>query len=308
MQTIGEFAIQIGLFYVFILLGALIAKVSKRSTALSKLITQLIINILLPLLIIEALLSTEIIAISELPAVIALTIMIQFIGFFILYIRLRGSNMESEKQGAMLLCVTFNNGIFLPLPIVLMFIGSVGVVILVFWSVVQMVLFATFGAFLGSKYSSKDADYRQAMKESLLFPPLIVAIPSLMLLLIGFSLPSEIVSLLSFNGPTVTYLALLVVGLEVGNRFSISSIRSSIETISVRQLIVPIIVFIILSFFSLADITRNVLFIEAMMPPAVLNVVLASNFDLNAAYAASIVTLGTLIFLPIVPFIPLLLQ
>jgi predicted permease len=106
----------------------------------------------------------------------------------------------------------------------------------------------------------------------------------------------------------VTYLALFVVGLEVGNRFSASSIRSSIETICVRQLIVPVIAFIILPFFSLANITRNVLLLEAMMPPAVLNVVLASNFDLNTGHAASIVTLGTLIFLPIVPFIPLLLQ
>ena len=308
MQTVGEFAIQIGFFYVFILLGALITKVSKRSTDLSRLITQLIINILLPLLIIEALLSTQISTLSELPTVIVLTIVIQFIGFFILYFRLRGSNIESEKQGAMLLCVTFNNGIFLPLPIVLMFIGPAGVVILVFWSVVQMVLIATFGAFLGSKYSSKDADYRQAVKKSLLFPPLIVAIPTLILLLIGYSLPPEIVSFLSFNGPTVTYLALFVVGLEVGNRFSTSSIRSSIETIGVRQLITPIIVFIILFFFNLADITRNVLFIEAIMPPAVLNVVLASNFDLDAGHAASIVTVGTLLFLPIVPFIPLLLQ
>ncbi len=308
MQTVEELVIRIGLFYVVILLGILVAKASQRSNDLTKIITKLVINILLPLLLIEALLTAEIDTITELPAVVALTIIIQFLGFSILYLRLQRSELEPKKQGAMLLCVTFNNGVFLPLPLILMFIGTSGVVILAFWSVAQMTIIATFGAFLGSKYGEQESDYRTTMKKSLLFPPFLVAIPSLILLLVGFSLPSDIVPLLSFNGPTVTYLALFVVGLEVGNRFSIEAIRSTLEPISIRQLIVPLIILLILPLFSLTDSTRDVILLEAMMPPAVLNVVLSSNFDLDSGYAATIVTVGTLLFLPLVPILPFLLQ
>jgi predicted permease len=43
------------------------------------------------------------------------------------------------------------------------------------------------------------------------------------------------------------------------------------------------------------------------MPPAVLTVVYATSFELDAERAATIVTVGTILLLPIIPFIPILL-
>jgi predicted permease len=43
-----------------------------------------------------------------------------------------------------------------------------------------------------------------------------------------------------------------------------------------------------------------------MMPPAVLTVIFAGGFHLDAEIAASIVTVGTMLMLPVVPFLPFL--
>jgi predicted permease len=42
------------------------------------------------------------------------------------------------------------------------------------------------------------------------------------------------------------------------------------------------------------------------MPPAVLTVVYAKNFNLDSEKAATIVTVGTLLLLPVILFIPFL--
>jgi predicted permease len=50
-----------------------------------------------------------------------------------------------------------------------------------------------------------------------------------------------------------------------------------------------------------------VLFIEALMPSAVIMVVYATDFGLDSESAATVVTLGTVILLPVVLFIPFFL-
>jgi predicted permease len=308
MQTIGDFISSLGLFYVTILLGYLVAWRFTRGQDMSKVLTKLIINILLPILILETLLKSAPQTLNELPSVIILTLICHLLGFAILYVRLWKAEATKTRQGALLLTVTFNNAVFLPLPLVMILVGEAGVPIIAFWSITQMILMATFGTFLGSVYSDNDVGYTTMVRKTLLFPPFLVAMPSTILLLMGYTLPSELVTVLSFNGPLTTYLALFVVGLEIGSRFSLSEVRSAIEVFSIRQVVVPLVILILLLGFGLSTTANKVVFIEAMMPPAVINVVFASSFELDSETAATVVTAGTLLLLPIIPLLPLLLM
>ena len=63
----------------------------------------------------------------------------------------------------------------------------------------------------------------------------------------------------------------------------------------------------VILFSGLPLISMQVLILESLMPPAILTVVYASGFNLDVETASTIVTIGTLLFLPLVPILLLVL-
>ncbi|MGM0687682.1 MAG: AEC family transporter, partial [Promethearchaeati archaeon] len=106
----------------------------------------------------------------------------------------------------------------------------------------------------------------------------------------------------------VDYLSLVVVGLALGKQFSVSDSMQALPVVTVRQVAIPLLVWVLLGFTTLTSITKSVLFIESLMPSAVLTVVYASDFRLDAQIAATIVTIGTVLLLPFLPLIPFILS
>ena len=113
--------------------------------------------------------------------------------------------------------------------------------------------------------------------------------------------------ILSYNSPLTTYLALISVGLGVGVRFSLTDVRTALNVIAIRQLIIPLLVLPIILFSTLSQLPIQVLILESLMPPAVLAVVYASGFDLDVEIASTTVTVGTLLLLPLIPILSLVL-
>ncbi len=306
MQAL-DLALRMGLFYVFILLGFAVAQKTKRADHLAKVSTSLIINFLLPILILQSLLATPVNVLTELPTVILLGLLTHLLGFILLLVVLRRRTLDKAKSGALLLCVTFNNAMFLPIPLVLMFIGDAGIAIVTIFAIIQMALFVTLGSFIGANYGGGAPDLKSIVRKAVLFPPFLAAGLTAVLFALGFTLPAEITSVLEYNSTVTTYLALFVVGLGVGTSFSLSGLRSAIEVISIRQVLVPAVIGAVLFVSGLSDLTARVILLEALMPPAVLTVTYANRFKLDAETAATTVTVGTLLFMPFVLLLPLVI-
>jgi predicted permease len=289
MQAL-DLALRMGLFYVFILLGFAVAQKTTRADHLAKVATSLIINLLLPILILQSLLATPASALTELPTVILLGLLTHLLGF-----------------APLLLCVTFNNAMFLPIPLVLMFIGEAGIAIVTIFAIIQMALFVTLGSFIGATYGGGAPDLKSIVRKAVLFPPFLAAGLAAVLFALGFTLPAEVTSVLEYNSTVTTYLALFVVGLGVGTSFSLSGLRSALEVISIRQVLVPAVIGAVLLVSNLSNLTARVILLEALMPPAVLTVTYANGFKLDAETAATTVTVGTLLFMPLVLFLPLII-
>lgn len=308
MQAIGDLVYRLGLFYVFILLGFLIARaLGEQSTRFNKIITNVLIYILLPILIFHTILNASIESLGEIPVIVFVTLIMHLLGFGILFGLLRNRPIPEEKKGSMLMCVTFNNGIFLPIPLLLIFVGASAVPIVAFFVITQMLLFSVLGSSMGAMYNPENVNLQETVKKVVLFPPFIVGITSVVLLLVGLTIPVELDPLLSVNGTVTTYLSLFVVGLGLNLQISSAELRSTLQVFSVRQVIVPIVIGLFLFIIPLSPLTKDVLLLEAMMPPAVFTVIFASAFELDVKSAATIVTVGTILLLPVVPFIPLLL-
>lgn len=300
--------IQFGLFYGFILIGYLLAKLSGKGKEANHYLNLVLINILIPILFVYTLLTASPDVMTELPLIIAIAVLIHLLGPALMYIHLKRRDYDNSTKGVFYICVTFNNALFIPLPLVLLFIGSAGLPIVIIFSLTQMILLATLGSFMGAVFGGENGGYRKVTKDALTFPPFVAAILAVILFLANFQLPDNIAYYLSFTGPVTTYLALIAVGLGVGVRFSLVEIRAALEVVGIRQFLIPIITIPIIIFSGLSHLPASILILEALMPPAVLTVIYAKSFKLDSEKASTIVTVGTLFLLPIIPFIPFLLS
>jgi len=308
IQSSTQLILQFGLLYLLILVGYVIARFSAKGATVNIHLTDFLVKVLVPLLTIYSILTVPPQALSELSTILVLVILVHLMGPSILYLRMRGHQIDNATKGAFYTCATFNNALFIPLPLVMIFIGKDGVPFVILFSVVQSFLFATLGTAIGSAFSETGISVSKIAKRTITFPPLLAAAFATVLSLGGFALPNNVGSLLSYSGPLTTYLSLVTVGLGVGTHAWIRDMRSALEVVAIRQFIVPIITLPIVIFSGLSVIASQVFLIEAMMPSAVLTVVYAGWFGFNSEKAATIVTLGTLLLLPELPLVLLLLR
>jgi len=297
---------QFGLFYGFILIGYLVARLSGRGKEANHYLNLLLVNILIPILFIYTLITAAPDAITELPIIVAIIVLIHVLGPILMYLHLKRRDYDNSTKGVFYICVTFNNALFIPLPLVLMFVGAIGLPIVIIFSLTQMTLLATLGSFMGAAFGGDNGGYGKITKDALTFPPFIAAIIAVILFLVNIQIPGDVAYVLSFSGPITTYLALIAVGLGIGVRFSLVEIRAALEVVSIRQILIPILVIPVIIFSGLSQLPASILILESLMPPAVLTVVYAKSFKLDSEKAATIVTVGTLLLLPIIFFIPFL--
>ncbi|MHA2067675.1 MAG: AEC family transporter [Candidatus Thorarchaeota archaeon] len=306
MQVV-DLAVNLSSFYVSIAIGYAIAKISGQGEEVNKHLIALLVNLLVPILVIQSLLTSSLETLVEIPMVLFAALIVHLSGTLFMYVRLRRSSIDNPRKGVLLLCSTFQNALFIPLPLAILFIGDQAVPFVIMFSMTQMLLLVTLGSVIGSRYSESGADWRMMARQWLKFPPFVAALLAFFLMILGVSLPLEVVSFLSINGTVTTYLSLVTVGLGIGTRFSKVDIIGGFEVAAVRQLLVPLLIGFLLLFLGLSDLATKVVIIEALMPPAVFTVVFAGGLKLNTESAATAVTVGTILLLPLVPLLPILL-
>ena len=307
IQTLDALLTQVAIFYGFILAGYLIARLSGMGQPVNKYLNSLLINVLIPILVFYAFLTSAPTSSVEIPIFLVIAVAIHLLGPMLMVLRLKSTEINNQTKGSLLICSTFNNALFVPLPLALMFLGSTAIPFVILFSLTQMTLFVSFGSVMGAIFSGREPGLRRIVKDALSFPPLLAAILSLVLLLLNVGLPLDVAQVLSYNSSITTYLALVSVGLGVGVRFSLADVRRALNVVAIRQLIIPIITLPLVLFSSLSMIPSQVLLLESLMPPAILTVVYASEFDLDVEIAATTVTVGTLLLLPLIPILPFIL-
>jgi predicted permease len=302
-----DLIVNLASFYGSIVIGYIIAKITGLGQEVNKYLIAFIVNLLIPILVIQSLLTSSVETLVEIPLVLFAALIVHLSGTLIMYVRLWNSAIENRRKGVLLLCSTFQNALFIPLPLAILFIGEQAVPFVVMFSLAEILLLVTLGSMIGSKYSDMGTNWRDMAEQWLKFPPFIAVLLAIVLLAFGVALPSEVVSILSFNGTLTTYLSLVTVGLGIGTRFSRVDIIDGVQVAAVRQIIVPFLIGVLLLFLGLSDLATKVVIIEAFMPPAVLTVVFAGGLKLDTESAATAVTIGTLLLLPMVPILPFLL-
>ncbi len=307
IQTIDAVLTQMVLFYGFIVAGYLIARLSGKGQTFNKTLNSLLINVLVPILVFYALLTSTPSSLVEIPIFLAIAVIIHLLGPALIYLRLRSSEINNQTKGSLYICSTFTNALFVPLPLALMFLGPTAIPFVVMFSLTQMILFVSLGSVMGASFGGKETGWKKIARDAVTFPPFLAAILSLILLGLNVGLPTDVSMILSYSSPLTTYLALVSVGLGVGVRFSLADVRTALNVVAIRQLIIPLLVLPIILFSTLSQIPIQVLILESLMPSAILTVVYASGFDLDVEIASTIVTVGHLLLLPLIPILSFIL-
>lgn len=293
-------------------------------------LTKIILDLFFPFLVISSILNVTVNSLFLVFFSVIFCIVIMASGFLSVFFFSRFRSISRPTLGSMFFAVSFPNSVFLPFPLILILIGSQGLISATLFAVTVIVAQNSFGSFIAFTYGKPEESikltFSSLFKKIFFFPPTLAMI-------IGFSLkivfqPSsftELFSFLPFSSLQITslvdivswislILALILVGITFDMRFSSFKNRFILETTFFRLIVAPLFgilfIFLISLFFQSSGIfQRDIiipLLIQAFSGPAIINIAFAKEFslDLDAeSMYITIVTLLALFFLPLLVLI-----
>jgi len=208
---------------------------------------------------------------------------------------------------------TFNNTIFIGLPINEIVFGQEGLPYLFMYYVATLTMFWTLGNFVIVKASDQ---YNQKLKPGQMIKSVIS--PGLVGVIVGFVLVVTEYEVPYFLWETVTYLSelcvplsLIMIGINIAEikGFTLNSSVDELLVIGSKFIITPLCMLALLSIFGISKgLDWNVFMLTSSMPCHTQTVILAEYYDTDPVYASKLITQTTLISLITIPIFSALLS
>ncbi|MCU9813353.1 AEC family transporter [Paraclostridium sp. AKS81] len=163
----------------------------------------------------------------------------------------------------------------------------------------------TVGTYLLNKHNS---EYKFSIK-SIISPPIIGVLTGLSLFLLRIKLPLPIFNTLNMLGSITTPLSMIVIGSLLANSpIKETFINKKLYIVSfIRLLVVPSVVYFLLSFYIKNPLLLGVPVVISAMPAASNTAIMAKSYDANDQLASQAVFLTTLISIVTIPIISIVL-
>jgi len=258
-------------------------------------VTRAVMNVGAPCLVVSAISQAEISGEGFAQVALAATVVLSGTALLgTLVIRLIGGDIR-----ALLSPIVFPNTGNMGLPLCLFAFGEEGLALAVAFFMVQMTTLMIFGVALMSRTGSGLA----ATLNDLLRQPLIHAIVIALLLLVGdVQLPVWVDSTLELLGAFTIPLMLLTLGVSLSSLSTVGwwhSLGFSVLRIGGGLAFAWLAV----SWMGMTGNARNVVLLQAIMPAAVFNYLLALKYDRHPGAVAGIVVTSTVMALVAVPIL-----
>jgi predicted permease len=97
-------------------------------------------------------------------------------------------------------------------------------------------------------------------------------------------------------------IPLMILNLGIQLRLlKVSKLRHAVAGVLIRMLGGLALAYAFVAIFGIGGVSRNVIFLDAIMPPAVFNVIFAQKYNADADVVASTIVLGTLFSVALTP-------
>lgn len=210
--------------------------------------------------------------------------------------------LRNGKKAVFQVTFTFNNTMFIGLPIIQIVFGNDGLPYLFTFYLATIVLFWTIGAYTLSKASSmEDASF--SIKK-IFSPGLVGVIIGCVLVELELHLPLILETSLTYLSNICVPLSLLVIGSNLSKSWSKGFTKITVDQVVImlgKFVIHPLIVFFLFKIFGVDGLPLHVFILTAAMPCHAQTAILAQFYEVEGEYASNLVSLSTLISLFTIP-------
>ncbi len=253
-------------------------------------LNKIVVYLAIPSLIFLAMYNADLSNIGTFGTITFTIIIISLISGIIAYVFTYLRGYSSKTRWSVVVTSTLSNSGFLGYPVTLGVFGTEGLVRAVFCDVGNTMLFIAFGVFFLILYGGS---YKDIIKRSILFPPLLAVICGVLANLIHLPLGPVITSTLNYLSGAAIPLIMLSLGLSLEFN-GIKEYFDAASFVSVLKLIIsPLIAIVLVGLMGLSGLDRTVTIVEAGMPSAMLSLVLAITYDLDVKVATACIFLST---------------
>jgi len=281
-------------FYIPLLVGIIYGKVFSPNEKVRREFSRIILYIFLPPLLFNSVYKRSTgLGLGSLFIVTIIAILLVIILLPISYLVFKG-------VPEFIMTSIYANAGYLPIPIAALIWGNDAISLIGFY-----VLGANTASNIIIPIISSKSGVRGGLERLKRYPPIYAILLGLILGIISFKIPTLFQNPIDILGNIAPTLALTVLGLEASTMKNLD--RDGVKIFIFRQVASIAIGLILIHIFfeDLSSLTGKVILLEAAMPPAVTNLILAHEYNLNASKVAKIVLTAT--FLTTVLTIPLLL-
>ncbi|WP_461206578.1 AEC family transporter [Clostridium sp. DL1XJH146] len=290
---------QVLVLFLIMFIGVIAKKKNIIDETINKGLTNLLLNITVPLLIINAFnieYSQELIANMTKVFLYSLLLFTLFsiIGglFYLKY--------DVDKRAVLKFATIFSNCGFMGFPLIFSIYGNVGILYTSIFNILFNVFVWTYGMMLFTdKRNLKDA------KKLLKNPALIAVLIGVLLLVLPIELPSVLYMTFELVGDTTTPLSMIIIGVMVAD----VNIKEIINDFSlyyvslIRLIIVPIITYFILNLLHADVLIRDIIVVLEAMPAGSLGAIFAESTNKEPRYASKVVFVTTLFSVVTIPIV-----
>jgi auxin efflux carrier (AEC) len=253
-------------------------------------LNKIVVYIAIPALIFLAMYHADYTNIETFGTITFNIIILGILSGIVAYLFSRFRGYSSKTRWGVVATSTLSNSGFLGYPVTLGVFGTEGLVRAVFCDVGNTMLFIALGIFFLILYGGS---YRDIIKRSILFPPLLAVICGVLANLIHLPLGSVITSTLDYLSGAAIPIIMISLGLSLEFK-GIKEYFDVASFVSVLKLIIsPMIAMVIVGLVGLSGLDRTVAIVEAGMPSAMLSLVLAINYQLDVKATAACIFLST---------------
>ncbi|MCD8124383.1 MAG: AEC family transporter [Lachnospiraceae bacterium] len=278
-------------------LGLFLSEIGMIDAAGRTLLTNLVINVLLPCSIVKSfLIDFDMETLRSCLTIFVIAILIQ-IGTLLLGKILYPRYADRRKKVLQYATICSNAGI-LGNPVAEAAFGSMGLL----YASIYLIPQRTFMWSFGLTYYTECPSGKELAKKVATHPCIIAAVLGLVLMITQWQLPGFVESTVESLGSANTPISMLLIGsILSGVKWREMIDRDSLYYCFVRLILVPALVFLGCRLVGVEGLVMGVSVLLAAMPAASVTAVLAAKYEKDEAFAARIVALSTILSMATAP-------
>ena len=301
--------------FIIICLGYLMFKIGILNETVDKHINSLIVNVTMPCLIIDAVLSIDSSSRPDGSTVAALFavsigffIIMPIIAFILVKILRITIRIKPKRQGIYMFMFIFSNVGFMGIPILRAAFGSQADVA-VFFAAVLNIFFNlavfTYGVIMIGYGDEAETTFKL---KDLLSPGILSSVIGLFIYIFNFHFPASFEAVghsITTIGDLTPPLAMILVGSTLASiplKDVFTEWRIYVYAI-LKQILVPIALYPVYRLIMKDDLLFNVMFIELLMPVANIALILCTQYNLDRKFASKVIFISTIMSLVSIPVV-----